>query len=78
MLLYWLVYRHHNHICVVVEPGASLVHARHELALLSWIKACLPKAPSLIAGVARQAGQAVALNVLLLTLEAYVDDEARN
>jgi len=28
MPLYWLCYRHNNHISVVIEPGASLVHAR--------------------------------------------------
>jgi len=28
MPLYWLVYRHDNSIFVVIEPGASLVHAR--------------------------------------------------
>jgi len=27
MPLYWLVYRHNNQISVVIEPGASLVHA---------------------------------------------------
>jgi hypothetical protein len=33
MPLYWLVYRHNNSISVVIEPGASLIHARLELAL---------------------------------------------
>jgi hypothetical protein len=28
MPLYWLCYRHNNHISVVIEPGASLIHAR--------------------------------------------------
>src|SRR5262245_32659957 len=28
MPLYWLVYRHSNQISVVIEPGASLIHAR--------------------------------------------------
>jgi len=28
MPLYWLVYRHNNQISVVIEPGASLIHAR--------------------------------------------------
>jgi len=28
MPLYWLVYRHNNQISVVIEPGASPVHAR--------------------------------------------------
>src|SRR6516225_11822458 len=28
MTLYWLVYRHNNHISVVIEPGASPIHAR--------------------------------------------------
>ena len=31
--LYWLVYRHNNRISVVIEPGASLVHARMRAAL---------------------------------------------
>ena len=33
MPLYWLVYRHDNQISVVIEPGASLVHARMRAAL---------------------------------------------
>jgi hypothetical protein len=33
MPLYWLVYRHNNQISVVIEPGASLVHARMRSAL---------------------------------------------
>ena len=28
MPLYWLCYRHNNQIAVVIEPGASIVHAR--------------------------------------------------
>jgi hypothetical protein len=28
MPLYWLVYHHHNQISVVIEPSASLIHAR--------------------------------------------------
>ena len=30
---YWLVYRHNNQISVVIEPGASLIHARMRAAL---------------------------------------------
>jgi hypothetical protein len=26
MPLYWLCYRHHNQVSVVIEPGASLIH----------------------------------------------------
>jgi hypothetical protein len=26
--LYWLCYRHNNQISVVIEPGASPIHAR--------------------------------------------------
>jgi hypothetical protein len=33
MPLYWLCYRHNNRISVVIEPGASLVHARMSAAL---------------------------------------------
>ena len=33
MSLYWLVYRHNNQIFVVIEPGASLVHARMRASL---------------------------------------------
>jgi hypothetical protein len=44
MPLYWLVYRHNNQIPVVIEPGASLIHARMRAALMSWMKASLPKA----------------------------------
>ena len=28
MPLYWLCYHHNNQISVVIEPGASLIHAR--------------------------------------------------
>jgi hypothetical protein len=31
--LYWLCYRHNNQISVVIEPGASLIHARMRAAL---------------------------------------------
>ena len=33
MPLYWLVYRHNNQISVVIEPGASLIHARMRASL---------------------------------------------
>ena len=33
MPLYWLCYRHNNQISVVIEPGASLIHARLQAAL---------------------------------------------
>ncbi len=33
MPLYWLVYRHNNQISVVIEPGASPIHARMRAAL---------------------------------------------
>jgi hypothetical protein len=33
MPLYWLCYRHHTQITVVIEPGASLIHARMRAAL---------------------------------------------
>jgi hypothetical protein len=33
MSLYWLVHRHNNQISVVIEPGASLIHARMRAAL---------------------------------------------
>jgi len=29
----WLVYRHSNQISVVIEPGASLIHARLRASL---------------------------------------------
>jgi hypothetical protein len=31
--LNWLCYRHNNQISVVIEPGASLIHARMRAAL---------------------------------------------
>ena len=31
--LYWLVYRHNNQISVVIEPGASIIHARLRASL---------------------------------------------
>ena len=33
MPLYWLCYRHNNQISVVIEPGASLIHARLRTSL---------------------------------------------
>jgi hypothetical protein len=33
MSLYWLCYRHNNKISVVIEPGASFIHARMRAAL---------------------------------------------
>jgi hypothetical protein len=33
MPLYWLVYRHNKQISIVIEPGASLIHARMRSAL---------------------------------------------
>jgi hypothetical protein len=33
MRLYWLCYRHNNKISVVIEPGASLIHARMRASL---------------------------------------------
>ena len=33
MPLHWLVYRHNNQIAVVIEPGASLIHARMRASL---------------------------------------------
>jgi hypothetical protein len=33
MLLYWLCYQHNNQISVVIEPGASPIHARMRAAL---------------------------------------------
>ena len=33
MPLYWLVYRHNNQISVVIEPGASTIHARMRAAI---------------------------------------------
>jgi len=33
MPLYWLVYRHNKEISVVIEPGASLIHAKMRAAL---------------------------------------------
>src|SRR5262245_8995697 len=33
MPLYWLCYRHKNQTCIVIEPGASLIHARMRAAL---------------------------------------------
>jgi hypothetical protein len=33
MPLYWLCYRQNNQISVIIEPGASLIHARMRAAL---------------------------------------------
>src|SRR5262249_18576689 len=34
MPLYWLCYRHNNQISVVIEPGASLIHAGRSRSFL--------------------------------------------
>jgi hypothetical protein len=44
MPLYWLVYRHNNQISVVIEPGASIIHARMRASLVIWMKANSPMA----------------------------------
>ena len=33
MPLYWLCYQHNNQISVVIEPAASLIHARMHAAI---------------------------------------------
>jgi hypothetical protein len=33
MPLYWLCYRHNNQTFVVIEPGATLIHARLRASL---------------------------------------------
>jgi hypothetical protein len=33
MSLYWLCYRHNNQMSVVIEPGASPIHARLRASL---------------------------------------------
>ena len=33
MPLYWLCYRHNNQTSIVIEPGASLIHARMRAVL---------------------------------------------
>jgi len=33
MPLYWLCYRHNNQISVVIEAGASIIHARMRASL---------------------------------------------
>jgi hypothetical protein len=38
MPLYWLCYRHNNQISVVIEPGASIIHARMHSALAPGIR----------------------------------------
>jgi len=36
MPLYWLCYCHNNQISVVIEPGASIIHARMRAALAEF------------------------------------------
>jgi hypothetical protein len=33
MSFFWLCYQHNNQISVVIEPGASIIHARMRAAL---------------------------------------------
>ena len=49
MPLYWLCYRHNNQISVVIEPGASPIHARMRASLDELDEGDSPKATSLIA-----------------------------
>ena len=49
MPLHWLCYRHNNQISVVIEPGASLIHARMRAALANLDEGESPKATSLTA-----------------------------
>ena len=44
MPLYWLCYHHNNQISVVIEPGASIIHARMRAANAAMtISALFPK-----------------------------------
>ena len=47
--LCWLCYHHDNQISVVIEPGASPIHARMRASLDGLDEAHSPKAMSLIA-----------------------------
>jgi hypothetical protein len=49
MPLYWLCYQHNNQISVVIEPGASPIHARLRATLASLDEGDSPRATSLIA-----------------------------
>src|SRR5262249_18524124 len=44
MPLYWLCYRHDNQISVVIEPGASLIHARLQLDTSFLARPCRTEA----------------------------------
>jgi hypothetical protein len=49
MPLFWLCYRHDNHISVVIEPGHPSFMQGYGQRLMDWMKASSPKATSLIA-----------------------------
>jgi len=46
MPLYWLCYRHNNQISVVIEPGASLIHARMRAALAKLDEGTFSRKPA--------------------------------
>jgi hypothetical protein len=59
MSLYWLCYRHNNQISVVIEPGASPIHARMRAALAGLDQGTFTEAHELDPKTEKQVPQAM-------------------
>ena len=59
MPLYWLCYRRNNQISVVIEPGASLIHARMRAALNGLDEGAFTEGHELDAKIERQIPKAM-------------------
>ena len=78
MPLYWLCYRHNNTISVVIEPGASIIHARLRAALANLDEGEFTEGHELpgIWKVSEGDGGEY-LGVAALCCPAYIRDEGR-
>jgi hypothetical protein len=59
MPLYWLCYQHNNQISVVIEPGASPIHARMRAALAGLDEGTFTKGHELDRKTAKQVPKAM-------------------
>jgi hypothetical protein len=58
MSLYWLCYRHNSQISVVIEPGASPIHARMRAALAGLDQGTFTEGHELDRGTAKRIAKA--------------------
>jgi hypothetical protein len=94
MPLYWLVYRHSNQISVVIEPGASLIHARmrasldgfdegdftegHELDRKMRIAKEMVRASAVASGSEEVVGEVLAMRAVLFAADSAVGDHEKS